>query len=140
MTHYPNTPNIIDLARVFLEGVFEVLAYQFDDAPKEQRNVCFALLFRLIQIDENVKLLDLSQSQLNNSQKVKIKQIFKNYAYVLSSKPEQLGCLKGYKYDIELPDDCPKFRAAPYRPDLSGREAMKKELDKLLTAGIILDR
>ena len=43
MTQYPNTPSIIDLARVRLEGVFEVLAYQFDDARKEQRNVCVAL-------------------------------------------------------------------------------------------------
>ena len=32
MTQYPNTPSIIDLARIPLEGVFEVLAYQFDDA------------------------------------------------------------------------------------------------------------
>ena len=89
------------------------------------------------EIDENVKLLDLSQSQLNNSQKDEIKQIFTKFAFVLSSTPEQLGCLKGYKYDIELPDNCPKFRAAPYRLDLSGREAMKKEIDKLLEAGII---
>ena len=29
---YPNTPSIIDLARVPIEGVFEVLAYQFDNA------------------------------------------------------------------------------------------------------------
>ena len=42
-----------------------------------------------------------------------------------------------YKYYIEPPDDCPKFRAAPYRLDFSDREAMKKEIDTLLAAGIL---
>ena len=32
MTQYPNTPSIIDLARIPLEEVIEVLAYQFDDS------------------------------------------------------------------------------------------------------------
>ena len=32
MTQYPNTPSIIDLPLIPLEGVFEALAYQFDDA------------------------------------------------------------------------------------------------------------
>ena len=31
MTQYPNTPSIVDLARIPLVGVIEVLAYQIDD-------------------------------------------------------------------------------------------------------------
>ena len=30
MTQYPNTPSIINLARIPLEGIIEVSAYQFD--------------------------------------------------------------------------------------------------------------
>ena len=63
MTQYPNTPSIIDLARVPLEGVFEVLAYQFDDAPNDRERGRHYLLkdfhfhffsFRIIKISSYI--------------------------------------------------------------------------------------
>ena len=55
----------------------------------------------------------------------------------MSSKPSQLGCLKDYKFDIDLPPNTKIIRSTPYRVDYRDRQALKTELDKMLEAGVI---
>ena len=89
------------------------------------------------EIEENVNLLDVSNSDLNSTQKHQIKQLFTKYGQVMSSKPSQLGCLKDYKFDIDLPPNTKIIRSTPYRVDYRDRQALKTELDKMLEAGVI---
>ena len=88
-------------------------------------------------IEENLESLDLNRANLNIIQINTIKNMFRTHYRVLSSKPAQLGCIKSYIYDIDLPPGTPTIKMAPYRMDLDKKDELKIQLDKLLQAGII---
>ena len=88
-------------------------------------------------IEENLESLDFNRANLNITQINTIKNMFRTHYRVLSSKPAQLGCIKSYMYDIDLPPGTPTIKMAPYRMDLDKKDELKIQLDKLLQAGII---
>ena len=89
-----------------------------------------------LEIEENIKYINLDSAELEEHQRTEVEQIFQQYHKMLSSKASQLGQLS-YVYDIDLPQNANPIKMALYRIDLCDRDAMRTEINKLLEADII---
>ena len=115
----------------------ESLDNNYDRLDRTQNTLIHSIQQTAQEIEENVKLLDLSESDLCDNEKDIVRKLFREHGEVMSSKPSQLGCLRAYKYDLNLSCDTKVIRTPPYRIDLNEKNTMKNEINKLVESGVI---
>ena len=115
----------------------ESLDNNYDRLDRTQNTLIHSIQQTAQEIEENVKLLDLSESDLCDNEKDIVRKLFREHGEVMSSKPSQLGCLRAYKYDLNLSCDTKVIRTPPYHIDLNEKNTMKNEINKLVESGVI---
>ena len=83
--------------------------------------------------------IDLTESDLNDNQKTKMKLLLRDYEDRFTSDLNKIGCTHLTELDIQLKPGTQPVRKRPYRTNFQDREIIKTELNRLLEANIIVE-